>query len=121
MQLVGANITNLICRTNILVAVVIGISVLQEPMSGQLVVGVLLITIGISLPGLNQLLRRNANDRFPKIPAKAFVLGMGCGVAWGISPILIKLGLEGSGAPIAGAVISFSAATVALSFSLLNQ
>jgi len=57
---------------------------------------------------------------FSKIPLKAFMLGFGCGLSWGISPIFVKLGLKGSQSPFAGAFISFLAATVILIFSLIN-
>lgn len=120
VQLAGANITNLICKTNVLVAVVIGITLLREPVSVSLVLGVLFISAGISLPGLSHLLQRNSPRRFLEIPARAYLLGFGCGAAWGVSPILIKVGLGASGAPVAGATISFFAASIALCFSLLN-
>jgi uncharacterized membrane protein len=120
VQLVGANITNLICRSNILVSVVIGITLLREPVSWRLATGVLFIIIGISLPGFFQLILEGSKNRMPKIPGKAFIFGFGCGLAWGISPIFIKLGLKGSGAPISGAFISFLAATLVLAASLVN-
>jgi len=53
--------------------------------------------------------------------ARAFALGLGAGVSWGVAPIFVKLGLDGIGSPVAGAFISFLAATTVLSFSLLNQ
>ena len=64
---------------------------------------------------------RDAGGRFIRIPAKAIVLGFGCGLAWGVSPIFIKLGLSGSQSPVAGAFVSFSAATAFLSLSLVNR
>ncbi len=121
VQLVGANIANILRRTNILVSVIIGIALLKEPLSWQLAIGVLLIIIGITLPGLSSEVLRDSQGRFVKIPAKAFVFGFGCGLAWGVSPIFIKLGLEGSGSPVAGVFISFLAATAVLSMSLANR
>jgi len=120
IQLVGANITGILRRVNILVTVVIGISLLHEPLSWQLAIGVFLIITGITLAGLSPQTFRNSSGRFKKIPIKAFVLGFGCGVAWGVSPIFIKLGLKGSGSPIVGTFISFLAATIFLSISLIN-
>ena len=50
-QLVGANISGILRQVNILVTVVIGISLLHEPFSWQLVIGVLLIITGITFAG----------------------------------------------------------------------
>jgi drug/metabolite transporter (DMT)-like permease len=121
VQLVGANIAGILRRTNILVAVIFGITVLKEPLSWQLAMGVLLIITGISLAGFSPQTFQQANGGFSKIPVRAFALGFGCGLSWGISPIFVKLGLQASGSPIAGGFISFSAATVILFVSLLNR
>jgi len=121
IQLVGANITALFRRTNILVAVAIGIVLLHEPLSGQFAIGIFLIIVGITLTGLSPQLLQNPHGGFSKIPVRAFVLGLGSGVAWGLAPIFVKLGLRESGSPVAGAFISFSAATAILSISLFNR
>lgn len=118
VQLVGANIAGILIRINILVAVVIGVSLLHEPLTLQLTIGVILIIAGISIPGLSSQTLRNSLGQFSQIPTKAFVVGFGGGLAWGISPICIKLGLRHSGSPIAGAFIAFAAATVVLIISL---
>ncbi|MEW6670674.1 MAG: EamA family transporter [Thermodesulfobacteriota bacterium] len=121
IQLVGANIANILSRSDILISVVIGITALREPFSWGLGVGVLLILSGIILTGLNSQRTQASCESLSRIPARAFALGLGAGVSWGIAPILVKLGLDGTGSPVAGACISFTAATAALSLSLLNQ
>jgi drug/metabolite transporter (DMT)-like permease len=120
VQMVGANLAGILRRANILVSFVIGISLLGEPLSGSLVAGVLLIITGITLPGMGRRMFRDADGRLSKIPARAFALGLGCSLAFGISPIFIKLGLAGSQSPVAGAFIAFVAATVVLSASLIH-
>jgi len=121
IQLVGANIANILSRSDILISVVIGITILREPFGWRLVVGVLLILAGITLTGLNPQRTNNAYESLHRIPAKAFALGLGAGVSWGVAPIFVKLGLDGIGSPVAGAFISFVAATAVLSLSLLDQ
>jgi len=120
-QLVGANIANILRRSSAIVAVVLGVSVLGEPLSWQLISGVVLIIFGLTIPGLN--LRVFSHDKkLPwHIPRRAFISGFGTGVSWGITPILVKVGLGSSGSPTAGVFISFSAATIGLSLSLLNR
>ena len=120
-QLVGANIAGLLRRVNILVSVILGISLLNEPLSWQIAIGVLFIINGITLAGFSSRMVKNSSGQILKIPAKALFYGFGNGVAWGLGPILIKLGLKDSGSPISGAFISFLAATLVLSVSLLNQ
>jgi drug/metabolite transporter (DMT)-like permease len=120
VQLVGANIANILRRASPLVAVILGISVLGEVVTWQLIVGVLLIFGGIMITGLSPQMFRSGHGLLSGIPRKAIFLGLGAGVAWGTSPLLIKIGLEGSGSPIAGAFISYSAATIVLSFSIWN-
>ena len=121
VQLVGANIAGILRRTNILVSVVLGITLLSEPLTWKLAVGVTLIITGITLTGLSPQAIRSADGKIARIPIKAVLLGFGCGLAWGISPILIKLGLKGTGTAIPGAFISFSAATVLLGISLIGR
>jgi len=121
IQLVGANIAGILLRSNAVVAVVLGISVLGESVTWNLVLGVLFIVFGLTLPGLNQEILRNRKSPFSNLLPRAVLFGLGAGVAWGVSPILIKVGLSGSGSPVAGAFISFFAATIILSISLLNH
>ena len=121
VRLVGANMTKILRIVSPLVAVTLGISVLGEPMSWQLIVGALLIIGGVVTTGFNPRAARNDQKPTPAIPRKAILYGIGAGLAWGTSPILIKLGLGESGAPVAGALIAYLAATVVLSISMLNH
>ncbi len=120
-QLVGVNIANVMTRVNPLVSVFLGISVLSESLTWEITVGALLIVFGVILSGLNPQMFRKGHGLFSSIPRKAVLLGVGAGLAWGISPILIKVGLSGSGSPVAAAFISYSAATIILSISLWNR
>ncbi len=120
VQLVGQNMANVLHRVSPLVAVVLGVSILGETLTWQLIVGVLLIVGGITLAVLTPQMLRRGRGLFSGIPRKAILLGAGAGLSWGITPILIKLGLNGSGSPVAGAFISYSVATIVLSFFLWN-
>jgi drug/metabolite transporter (DMT)-like permease len=121
VQLVGANIASVVRRINPIVSVILGISLLGEPFSWPLAVGVLLIILGLTVSGMNPKSFRNGERLFSGIPAKAYLLGLGVGLSWGTSPILVKLGLNGSGSPVAGAFISYAAATIIASTFLINR
>ncbi len=121
IKLAGATISNVLSRASILVAVVLGISVLNEPLTWELVVGVLLIFLGVVTIGLQPQMLGGGQVSFSAIPRKALLIGLGAGVAWGISPILVKLGLGVSVSPVAGVFISYTAATIILGISLLNH
>ena len=120
-QLVGANIGNILRRLNMIVAVALGISILGEPLSWELVGGVLLILFGVTLAGLNPQLFRNGQGLFSSIPRKAYLLALGISLSWGATPVLIKQGLSGSNSPVAGAFISYVAAAIVTSTFLLNR
>ena len=121
IQLVGANIAGVMRGVQPLIAVTLGISLLSEPVTWELIGGVLLIVCGVTITGLSPQVFRSGHAVLSSIPRKAFLFGMGAGLAWGIGPILIKLGLNGSDSPAAGAFISYLAATIVLGMSLWNQ
>ncbi|MDF1590127.1 MAG: EamA family transporter [Desulfobacterales bacterium] len=121
VQFSGANITSILRRTDSLVALLLGVALLGEPLSFPLVFGILLTVFGVIITSLNPNMVRDKQAPFLNLSSKALFFGLGTGVLWGITPVLMKVGLQGSNAPVAGAFISFFAATVALSFSLLNR
>ncbi len=120
-KLVGANISNVLVGINPLASLILGISLLGEPLTWELTAGVLLIVVGVMVTAVNPQMFRRDQGLFSDIPRKAVLSGLGAGLAWGTSAILIKLGLGDSGSPVAGALISYLAATLVLSISLFNR
>jgi len=121
IQMVGANIGNILSRSDILISVVIGVGLLNDPLRWHLAVGVFLIIAGVVLTGLGTRQIYDPYWELARIPVRALLLGLGAGFCWGISPILVKLGLRGVGSPIAGAFISFLAASLFLGLSLPTE
>ena len=66
-QLVGANITAILVRFNVLVSVVAGVTVLHEPLSWRMATGVLLILVGITMTGLSPRMFQNPDGRLTKV------------------------------------------------------
>ncbi len=121
VKLVGANRAQVIARVSPIVAVILGVSVLNEPLTWELAVGALLIVCGVIVIGLNPQMFRDSHSLLSDIPGKAYLFGIGTGLAFGISPIMVKFGLGGSVSPVAGVFISYTAATIILGISLLNH
>ncbi|MFC1872286.1 EamA family transporter [Chloroflexota bacterium] len=113
MQLSGANISNLLVSSSRpMFAVFFAITLLNEPLTWELAVGLSLIVSGLVINGLNPQIFKGEGRLFSGIPGKAYLLALGIGLAVGLAPILIKLGLGGSGSPVAGAFIAHSVATL---------
>ncbi len=121
IQLYGANVSQVMVRIFPIVTVIFGVSLLNEPLTWNLVVGVLLIVCGIMVMGLNPQMFRGSQGLFSGIPRKAFLLGISTGLCVGISPILVKMALSGSSSPAVGVFISYTAANVILGLSLVNR
>ncbi len=121
VQLYGANVSQVLLNSFPLFAVIFGISLLSEPLSWNLAIGAVLIVSGIMVMGLNPQMFRKGQGIFSGIPRKLFLLGIGVGLSWGTSPILIKIGLSGQTSPVAGAFISYTAAIVILGLSLVKR
>ncbi|MFC1894080.1 EamA family transporter, partial [Chloroflexota bacterium] len=77
LQLIGANTTSILTRVNPLISVVLGISLLGETVTWELVVGALLIVFGISLVGVNPQMFRGGRSVFSGIPRRAFMYAIG--------------------------------------------
>ena len=120
VRLVGANVTSVMRRIQPLVTVILGISILGEALTWQLIVGVLLIFFGIMVAGVAPEDFRSGRNLFSGIPRRALLFGFGNGLAWGISPIMVKMGLRGSDSPMGGLLIALLAATITSSILLYN-
>lgn len=122
VQLVGANVTSALRRVTTLVAVVLGVCLLGEPLTAGLVIGVLMIVFGITLSSMNPQKMSSNDFHFSSIHKKAFLWGIFGGVVGGTSPILIKLGLGSATAtPLSGAFISHLAASLALGIPMISH
>jgi drug/metabolite transporter (DMT)-like permease len=114
VQIVGANMANVLIGGGPLYAVLAGILIFREPLTWQVVSGSALIIAGISLlvwgPGASA--GRQALS--PGLFLKGVISAGAAGLVFGLTPILIKWGLAGGGSPVAGSFISHVAATAVL-------
>ena len=120
-QLIGANVTSMLTQLSPVVVLILGVSILNEPLSFRLVIGVILIVFGVMLVGWRQKMFNSNQSIFSGMFLKGMLFGLGTGISWGVSAILIKIGLQETAYPVAGAFVSFSVATIGLGLSLLGN
>ncbi|MBI4285822.1 MAG: DMT family transporter [Chloroflexi bacterium] len=121
MKLIGANLTNIILGISPLVTAIIAISVLRETFTWRILIGTLLVTFGLMGVGVTRETFQKGGRLFPGVSRTAILCAAGAGTLWGLTPIMVKMGLSGTsgvGAPIAGAFVSHAAATIVLAFNL---
>ncbi|MFC1979426.1 DMT family transporter [Chloroflexota bacterium] len=121
VQIYGANVSQVLLNSSPFFTVIFGVSLLNEPLTWNIVTGVLLIVCGIMVISLNPQMLRSGQGLISGIPRKAFLLGISVGLCVGISPILIRIGLSGQTSPVVGVFISYTAAIVILGLSLVNR
>ncbi len=120
LRLIGANRTNPVVTSNILVSASVGIFFLGEPVTVYLIPALLLIFGGIILIG-----RTGSSDLGEKgmskgTLARGLLASLGAALCWGISPVLVKIGLESVSDPILASFISYTAASIVVGTLLLH-
>ena len=106
-KLIGANISATLSRFSIVIALVLGVTILSEPLSWHLIVGSLLIIFGLMIIGLHPDLFRGKMRLPSGISLKGILFGLCAGVFWGMGAVFIRMAVEDAQSPIAGAFIAF--------------
>ncbi len=128
-QILGATRSGALSGLNAIVSVILAVAILKETLSPLAILGIL---FSLSGPGIiawseeramrTRKVRANpqmALDR--KTFYKGVFFGLGAALFWGSSALFIKLGLDNGGSSVAGSFIAYCAASVVVSFSLLNK
>jgi len=118
IRLIGANRTVPILTCSILIAALLGIFLLGEPLTISLVLAVLLVVGGIILIST----RGNSKTEQSGMPrgflVKGILAALGGAICWGISPTLVKVGLKEVGSPLLATFVSYAASSVVIGVSL---
>ena len=128
IQLIGSTRSTIITGLNPVVSIVLALIILRENINSIMFLGILLSLSGPLLTILkeetvetNQRLREDSNgkelDRYTLYIG--ILYGLGGAFFWGSSAIFIKLGLENGGAPVAGTLMAYFAASIFITPSLL--
>ncbi len=120
IRLIGANRAVPIFSGSILIAVLLGIFLLGEPLTISLVLAVLLIVGGIILIGITGGSETGKSGMPGGSLVKGVLAALGAALCWGVSPMLVKIGLKEVGSPLLAAFVSYTAASVVIGVSLFH-
>ena len=136
IQAMGANLASPVQQWSLLVTLTLAIVYLSETLDILKMFGIALMVLGPSIVvGARRMRSRpEASPTKPEAPAEAaatgkpkfkpklaegYFFGILCCFCWGSSPILVRAGLDGTGLALAGGVVSYSAALMAVALVLL--
>jgi drug/metabolite transporter (DMT)-like permease len=122
LRFIGANLASPLLNSSVVFAVILGVAFMDEPVTLGLVLGVCFILIGILLittekreegrPGI-------AATRGDKIRGIASALS--AGACYGITPVLVRAGIQEGTSPITATFISYVSASSVVLVMLLNS
>lgn len=117
IQAIGAARATVIITLSPLVSVAIAIVAFDEIPGWAVGVGAVLLVLGPILIAVGERQRRQtvleADSAMPPVDlARGFMLSGGAAVVWGITPILVKAGLNESDFPVLATLVSYTAAFV---------
>jgi drug/metabolite transporter (DMT)-like permease len=119
-RLIGANRATVYTMTNRFYTVLFSVLFLDEAITWYIVGGVLLMFAG---PALITTATRGGNDKkkgLSRDEVKGILFALGAALCWGITPVLIKPGVEEIGSSSAGAFISYAAAAIVMGLLLID-
>jgi drug/metabolite transporter (DMT)-like permease len=133
IQAMGANLASPVQQWSLLVTLTLAIAYLGETLDALKIFGIALMVLGPSIVVGARRMRaakpevltakaiEAAGDkpRFKPKLAQGYFFGILCCLCWGSSPILVRAGLDGTGLALAGGVVSYSAAMIAVALVLL--
>ncbi|MBI4186114.1 MAG: DMT family transporter [Chloroflexi bacterium] len=119
-RLIGANKTSPLLQTTPFYTLILGVILLNEPLTIYLIFGVGSIVTGALLVSTERRSVREAGKVAAGAEVKGILAALGAAIFWGISPILIRPVMQEFGSAPAAALVSYTAASVAMAFYLFN-
>jgi len=120
VRFIGANRAVPIYTFNVIIAVMLGVLFLGEPLTIPLLISILLIFGGIVLITT----RGNPEKEQKGAPEHSLAIGVttaiGAAICWGISPFLVKIGLGEVDSPLLAAFVSYAASSALIGIWLLH-
>jgi drug/metabolite transporter (DMT)-like permease len=114
-RLIGANKATPYISTSPFYTLLFSFLFLGESITVFIIAGVLCMFLGAALTSSEKKTTSGKKQgKFPNIETKGILLALGAALCWGITPILIKPGVEEMGSPIAASFITYCAAGVVM-------
>ena len=117
-RLIGANRGNPITNFQMVVSVLLGVTVLGEPLTINLVLATILILAGIMLVSRTVADDKEGNGLTRKTLWKGVFAVLAGALIWGVTPLLIKMGLREEVSSLTGAFISYASAALIIGLLL---
>src|SRR4051812_17953230 len=119
IQAMGANLSAPVQQWSLLVTLSLAVAFLHETLDVLKISGIALMVLGPAFAARAQRSRVLSKvaatpSKFKPKLAEGYFYGILCCICWGSSPILVRAGLDGTGLALAGGVVSYGAATLAV-------
>ncbi len=122
VRLIGANKAGALVKTNILYAVILGVIVLNESLTIPFALGIVGIITGLTLVSIEKIGVNEVKQAVStRVRVKGIATGLGAGLCWGLSVILIKPGIMEIGSPMAGVFVTYSIPFLIIASMLLRR
>lgn len=120
LRLIGANRSSPVITCNILVSALLGVFFLGEPLTVYLFLALFLIIVGIILISRAGGSEVGREEMAKGSLTKGLVATLGAALCWGISPFLVKVGLQEVNSPVIATFISYAAAAIVAGILLIH-
>ena len=119
IQAMGANLSAPVQQWSLLVTLSLAVYFLGETLDVLKISGIALMVLGPAIAARAQRARvlsrvATTTTKFKPKLAEGYFFGILCCICWGSSPILVRAGLSGTGLALAGGVVAYGAATLAV-------
>jgi len=121
-RLIGANRATPFTQTSPIYTMVLSWIFLQENITGFIVFGALCMLAGAFLiTQEKKSLTGEKMEKFPRDTVRGILLALGAALCWGITPVLIKPGVEEIGSSAAATFVSYATAAIIMGLLFLNR
>lgn len=120
VRLIGSNRAVPIQTCFIIIAALMGVLFLGEPLSISLILALLLVAGGITLISTTGKSEAEKLNMSKDTLVKGILVSLAAAICWGVSPVLVKIGLKEVGSPVLATFVSGATATLVIGASLFH-